>query len=465
MSEHDERTEDMEEPTGLEELAQAKDLSRPGEPESEVAVPEPAVPGEEAVVPEEEGEPPLEAEPEDLPSVEGPLGEGAVEPESVDEAAAQIDLNTATEEDLQQLPGIGGVLAARIVAYRTEVGPFREPPEIMRVSGVSDATYASLAGRLVTTGAEPDGTLEAEMGELAEPAEGGVPAAEMSEADLESELVEPEPIPEAELEAVEPEPMLAREPELGEVEAGEKPPRGPEPPLVEVIPSPFPWGRVLFIGLLSVILGAALALATLYGVNGTLNFRGAAERTVQAEIQRVEGEIDTLGSRLGEVEGRLGAIQELDARLTDTERTVQGLGDELDSMQTQLEEMTTAIGSIQTQLEEITTSIGSMQQEFTNLREDLDGLAEHVSSLDGVIAGLQEQVDGLQSDLEAVSQAAERFDAFLNGLRELLGEPQQQSSPTAPAEPDLTSTPASGQAPSLRPMVTVIPLATPSPTP
>jgi hypothetical protein len=67
--------------------------------------------------------------------------------------------------------------------------------------------------------------------------------------------------------------------------------------------------------------------------------------------------------------------------------------------------------------------------------------------------------------VSSVSQAVERFDAFLNGLRELLGEPEGRASPTVTVEPTLTTTPASGQAPTLQPMVTVIPLATPSSTP
>jgi len=48
----------------------------------------------------------------------------------------KINLNTASAEDLTSLPGIGEVLAARIVAYREEHGPFQTLDDIMQVSGI-----------------------------------------------------------------------------------------------------------------------------------------------------------------------------------------------------------------------------------------------------------------------------------------------------------------------------------------
>lgn len=48
----------------------------------------------------------------------------------------KINLNTASAEELASLPGIGGVLAARIVAYREEHGPFQTLDDIMQVSGI-----------------------------------------------------------------------------------------------------------------------------------------------------------------------------------------------------------------------------------------------------------------------------------------------------------------------------------------
>lgn len=50
--------------------------------------------------------------------------------------AARLDLNTADERALDGLPGIGPVLAARIVQHRREHGPFRDPDELLAVRGI-----------------------------------------------------------------------------------------------------------------------------------------------------------------------------------------------------------------------------------------------------------------------------------------------------------------------------------------
>ena len=59
-------------------------------------------------------------------------------------SSALIDINTADEALLRQLPGIGPSLAARIVAYRTENGPFQSVEELTRVSGIGSQTLEAV---------------------------------------------------------------------------------------------------------------------------------------------------------------------------------------------------------------------------------------------------------------------------------------------------------------------------------
>jgi competence protein ComEA len=59
-------------------------------------------------------------------------------------AGGLVDLNTATAEQLDGLPGIGPVLAERIVGWRSENGPFRSVDQLREVSGIGEATYADL---------------------------------------------------------------------------------------------------------------------------------------------------------------------------------------------------------------------------------------------------------------------------------------------------------------------------------
>ena len=59
-----------------------------------------------------------------------------------------LDLNTATAEQLQTLPGIGAELAERILDYREEHGPFESVEQIMEVPGIGEGKFAELEGRI-----------------------------------------------------------------------------------------------------------------------------------------------------------------------------------------------------------------------------------------------------------------------------------------------------------------------------
>jgi competence protein ComEA len=55
-----------------------------------------------------------------------------------------ININTATAEQLEELPGIGPVLAQNIVDYRTEHGPFATVEDLLNVSGIGEARLEEL---------------------------------------------------------------------------------------------------------------------------------------------------------------------------------------------------------------------------------------------------------------------------------------------------------------------------------
>lgn len=55
-----------------------------------------------------------------------------------------ININTATQEELDTLPGIGPATAAKIIAYRKEKGKFNNKEEIKEVSGIGEAKYEKM---------------------------------------------------------------------------------------------------------------------------------------------------------------------------------------------------------------------------------------------------------------------------------------------------------------------------------
>ena len=63
---------------------------------------------------------------------------------SPDSAGAALDLNRASAAALDALPGIGRVLAGRIVARREEGGPFRRPEDLLTVPGIGPRLLARI---------------------------------------------------------------------------------------------------------------------------------------------------------------------------------------------------------------------------------------------------------------------------------------------------------------------------------
>lgn len=73
----------------------------------------------------------------------GDGGAGAVQ------ADGRIDLNRATAAELEELPGVGPVLAERIVGHREAHGPFTEVGQLRDVSGIGERTFQALAELVV----------------------------------------------------------------------------------------------------------------------------------------------------------------------------------------------------------------------------------------------------------------------------------------------------------------------------
>ncbi|MBU1023822.1 helix-hairpin-helix domain-containing protein, partial [bacterium] len=55
-----------------------------------------------------------------------------------------ININTATEMELESLPGVGEVRAKDIIEYRNRNGGFKSKSEIMNVKGIGDGTYEKI---------------------------------------------------------------------------------------------------------------------------------------------------------------------------------------------------------------------------------------------------------------------------------------------------------------------------------
>ena len=64
-------------------------------------------------------------------------------------AKAAINLNTATVDQLETLPGIGRKTAERIIEYRTKTGGFKRIEELMNVKGIGEKSFLKLKPLIV----------------------------------------------------------------------------------------------------------------------------------------------------------------------------------------------------------------------------------------------------------------------------------------------------------------------------
>lgn len=97
------------------------------------------VDGEQVVVPKPGETPPVAG----APAGGAPSAGGA--PAGTPAAGTPVNLNTADLATLETLPGVGPVLAQRILDWRTEHGRFTAVEELGEVSGIGDKIYAQLA--------------------------------------------------------------------------------------------------------------------------------------------------------------------------------------------------------------------------------------------------------------------------------------------------------------------------------
>lgn len=89
---------------------------------------------------------PLEVDRSPLPPVtpEVPLtppSQGHVREFSRPSAPLTLDVNRASQQDFERLPGIGSVLARRIVEYRESRGAFQDIEQLRRVKGIGKKTF------------------------------------------------------------------------------------------------------------------------------------------------------------------------------------------------------------------------------------------------------------------------------------------------------------------------------------
>jgi competence ComEA-like helix-hairpin-helix protein len=275
------------------------------------------------------------------------------------------DLNQATAEELDDLPGIGPALAQRIVAYREERGGFHALEELAAVPGISRAVYERLADRLTVV---PPETVRPPTAEETAPAEASEMAVALPGAPALQETVSPEieeAVPERRILPADKPPAAEKAPAPPRVETAAPP---PSPPPVHEPPrrTSLSW---LWSALLGGLFGMVFTLLVFAGINGSLDLSSShAILDVQNRVNNLAAETNSLRGEIGGLRQRLDTLEGLTARMDKAESAVQtlrqetvGLDQRANALESEVTSVSEELSTVQAQTQRVTTFFGRLQ--------------------------------------------------------------------------------------------------------
>ena len=77
---------------------------------------------------------------------------GGTDPYASTGSSGKLNINIATQAELESLPGVGPAKARAIIDYRSRYGKFQRKEDVRNVPGIGDAIYSQIAAYIVAVG-------------------------------------------------------------------------------------------------------------------------------------------------------------------------------------------------------------------------------------------------------------------------------------------------------------------------
>jgi len=251
-----------------------------------------------------------------------------------------LDLvNNGSQEELMTLPGIGTVLANRLIEAR----PFASLENVQRVNGIS----ASMLERIVDTAEEPDADMPVPAPDEPDPE---LPAKEETPEESSSEDIREQG------EEIKPGLSGMGKGAKNQVQAAHQSEETLPKKFEEASKSHGLLWTILISSAITALVTILLTLAVLGGINGSLKFATSAQvQTMQREAGQLSTQIDTFQGDLDGLRGRVDILE--------------GLGDRTAALETAQEQLAADQETLSQQVTDLQTEIAALNEKVTSQEE------------------------------------------------------------------------------------------------